>query len=168
MSQIEAKIDAACQEIEAKVKQYEKDTLAFVDPDNIASHYMSLKVDEIARKSVEEIVVIYSSIKQYSIFLQREINKERAWLRWFESKADEYAAKFVAELQENHGNKYGWNERGLIARNQPELMQTINNHMRIIRMKIDRLYGMPDLLQKYADSINDMKFAKIHKERQDG
>jgi hypothetical protein len=129
-----------------------------------APAYLTMSLAELRKKSPDELAEAVFEINQYSLFIQREINKNRAWLAWSKSKLNELAAGYLPEV----GGHYGFNERELIAKNSPPMCKRLNAFTRKINMELERMYGVPDQIRAMADSINDMKYAAIRREKNFG
>jgi hypothetical protein len=123
--------------------------------------YLTMALEDLRKKSPDQLSEAVFEIAQYSLYIQRLINRNKAWQRWALSRIDEIAA---SELP-NIGTNYGFNERVLIAKNSPELCKRINAFLRKTEMQLNRLYGVPDNIKFMADCIRDMKFAAIRKEK---
>lgn len=124
--------------------------------------YLYMNVSDLAKKSPDELTEAVFMLNQYSFNVQRTINKLRAWERWCNASLDSLEAKFLEEVPPS----YGFNERPKIARHKPEPCKKINEFLRKIRMQLDRLYDLPNQIKIIADSIRDIKFVALRKEKE--
>lgn len=122
---------------------------------------LSLSLEEIRKKTPEQLSEFIYEINKYSIYIQRILNNNKAWERWCKSKLDELTAHYIPEVN----GQYGFNERILMARHNPTICKKLNQFMREIGMKIDRLYTIPNDLKVMSDSIKDLKFSMIRREK---
>jgi hypothetical protein len=126
-----------------------------------APNYIYMNLNDLRKKTPEELSEAVIEIHQYQMYLQRLINRERAWERFCKNKIEEIAATEVQKID----NRFSGYERMQIARNSPEVCRKLNSFLREISMKLDRLDKVPDNLKLIADSIRDLKFEAIRKEK---
>lgn len=149
-------------EVEEALVEFEKQTLGLPQIDKMeAPKVLSMSMEELRRKTPEELTECYIELIQYSLFIQRSINRHKCWERWGLSKLDEVAAYYLPDISPT----FGFNERMLMAKNNPALCKELNSFIRNIRMRVDRLYDVPSQINKFADSIKDMKFANMRREK---
>jgi len=144
--------------VEEYIKKYEEKNLGFPNLDQFKlPEHLVRPISELRKKSIEELTESIICLHQYSLFIQKSLNEEKAWKTWALSKIDEVAGEQIQQI----GNGYGWSERMLIAKTQHPLCKELNKFLREINMKIDRMYGVPNEIDKIADSINNLRFEKI-------
>lgn len=149
-------------EIEEAIKEYERQKAGLPDlADLKAPVYLSMALEDIRKKSPTELSEAIFELCQYALSLQRLINKNKSWERWGRSKLDELATGYLDEVP----TKYGSYERTMIAKNKPELCKALNQFIRKINMECERLNGIPEYVMKLADSIKDMKYTAIMREK---
>lgn len=124
--------------------------------------WLDMSIEELRKKSPDELTEATIELNRYIFSLDRLIGRQRAWKRWGESKLNEYTSENLPKI----GDNYGWNERMLMARTLPEECKKIQRFLREIDMKLERLYQTPQNVKAICDSIKDMKFAQIRKEKQ--
>lgn len=119
-----------------------------------------MKVSDLRKVGPHILAEFAFEITQYSLYIQRCVNREHSWLTWAKSKLDEYSANELA----NTDPQYGWNGRLLIAKNKPELCRVINTFISGVQMKIDRLQYIPKELDRMSEIIMRISFLAQKKE----
>jgi len=126
-----------------------------------APKYLYMNVNELNQKNVEELNDAIFQLNQYALFIKRSINKHNSWRKWCYSKINEIASANIPRLDKN----LGYNERELIAKYQPDSCKIIHRYLRRIDMELTRLDDMPAFIKNLSDSIREIKFYKLNKER---
>jgi hypothetical protein len=124
-----------------------------------APECLSMSLEELRKKSPDELSEYAFLIGQYQLYIQRQINKNKAWFRWYKAKSDEYAAYYLKDA-----SGYG-QEKILQARNGPEICQKLNAFGRKIEMQLERLAFVPQNLESMANNIRDLKFSALRREK---
>lgn len=125
---------------------------------------LKMPIDELKRRTPEELMEFYLDIQNYTLYLQSIINRNKAVQRWGNMKLDELAAGFIPEIS----GSFGFNERILMARHNPEICKRLNRLLSKINMELDRLYGIPDQIRIIAECIKDIKFLALKREKYNG
>jgi len=123
--------------------------------------YIYMTLNEIQKTSPQELSEASFLIGQYSMYIQRCINKNRAWERWAKLKIDELAAMNLPNID----RYYGSFERMQLAKNTSPLCKKVNSLWRTVSMRLERLYGIPDNLKVISDSIKEIRFMQLRKEK---
>lgn len=126
-----------------------------------APEYLTMKVEDIRKKSPEDLSEAMFQLSQYGFYVQRIINMNRGWERWAKAKIDEAAAATLENLSPN----LGYNERELIARHNSPVCKRINQFLRQVRLESDRLYDVPKHISDMVNTIRDIKFAIIRRDK---
>jgi len=121
--------------------------------------YMSL--EQLRKKSPDELAEYTLELHRYGLYLHRIINKLKAWDRWGTSVLKEAMALEIPKLQ-----GYSWSERETLLNNSSEACRNINKFLREVRLKVDRLTGVPEHIKMIAESMRDMKFLALNREKQ--
>jgi len=129
-----------------------------------APEYLYMDLKTLNSKNVEQLNNAMFTLNQYGLYLKRVINKNKAWRRWCLSKINEIASHNIPKLDKN----LGYNERELIAKHEPEICKRIHKYLREINMELDRLEDLPTFIKSLSDSIREIKFYKIQKEKVNG
>jgi hypothetical protein len=119
------------------------------------------KVSDIARRTSEDISIQMIELAKYALDMRRILNKEKAWRKWAFSKRDEMVAH---ELSNNEYN-LGYSQQQLVATYSSKPLLALNKFIRELDMKIQRLDGTIDDVNRFADTINNLRFTKIQKEK---
>ena len=125
-----------------------------------APEYISMNINILKKKSAYQLCEAAFELRQYALYLQRMLNKEKAWKSWAESKLDEITADELLHI----AGHYGWNERMLLAKTQNPICKKLNSFLREVSLHINRLLFIPNEIHKLADTINDLKFAALRLE----
>lgn len=157
-------IDDIISKIQQEIDRYLKEQLKVPNFSNIDVSVFGLTSQELSRMTSEDINDKLLVGNNYILFLQQEINQHKAWERWAVSKLDEVASHFIEKIS----TSYGFNERVLIAKNNPEICKRLNSIIRHHRMKYDSLYGLCDSLNKILDIIRDYKYLNGKKDKAHG
>ena len=147
--------------LDKKLEEFETLHSLNVKTVNQVPKYLDMQPEQVAKLTIDELTEASLALTQYAIHVQRVINKNKSWERWALSKLDDISGSVLPDI----GTFYGFNERMLIAKTQPELCQRLNELIREVRMYNDRLYGMPDLICRMADNIKEIKFANLRREK---
>jgi hypothetical protein len=123
--------------------------------------YLDMPPEQVRKKTADELVEAVFLLNQYATNIQRLINRKRAWERCIKARLDELEARYIPDIPP----QYGYNERPKLARHNPELCQRLNKFLRKVQMEADVLYGIPDHIHKVADSLRDMKFIALKREK---
>lgn len=118
-------------------------------------------IEDLRKKTPDELLEYTYQINEYSFYIQRIINKNKALQRWAKVKLDEMTAHYLPDV----GNNYGFNERVIIARNSPDICKKLNVFLCKIEMELDRLYSCPDNIRVMSDTIKEFKFAALKREK---
>jgi hypothetical protein len=129
-----------------------------------APAYLTMNLADLRKKTPEELSEAVFVINQYSLYITRLINKNRAWEKWGRSRIDEISAMFLEQTDPS----YGPYARLHVAKNKPDLCKKLNAFIRKVSMEAERLADIPNQLRFMADSIRDMKFSAIRKEKNYG
>lgn len=129
-----------------------------------APAYITMNLEDLRRKTPEELAEAQFLLAQYGLYVQRELNRQKAWERWGKAKSDELAAHFIPNI----GQGFGYNERELMARNNHELCKTLNAFLRKVRMQIDIMYDVPNHIKFISDSIREIRFSALKREKING
>jgi len=154
--QVQKKLDKDKAEILEKIEKYEADVCGlkqFHKED--APEYLTMSLADLRRKSPEELAEAYFALTRYATFLQRLLNKEKAWARFGESLKKKCIARYLGDIQED----VGWGGKMSIA-SEIGACAVINDWLREVYMKIDSLEYMPGEIHKVAQCIRDLKFEK--------
>ena len=73
----------------------------------------------------------------------------------------EFTAHYLPEVDKG----YGFNQQELIAKTKPEVCQNLNQFLREVRLKLDRLWDLPSQVKIMADCIKDIKWSNYNKEK---
>jgi hypothetical protein len=150
-------------EIDATLDKFEQELGGLPKWSNAeAPKYLYMNVTDLGKKSPEELSEAAFALNQYALNLQRLINKLRGWERWCIARLDQLEAYYLLSVPQN----YGFNERTKMARHNPEPCKKINEYLRKIRMQLDRLYEMPSQIKVMSESVRDIKFAAIRREKE--
>ncbi len=155
--QVQQKID----EINIFLDNYEKENglpkLTDLKPPKV----LEMSIEELKRKTPEELIEYGWMINQYSLYIQRVINKNRAMERWAKCKLEELTAYYIPQIE----GSFGWNERTLMARTTPEACRKLNKFLRITSMTVDRLYNIPDNIKVMAETVKELRFLAFKREK---
>ena len=126
-----------------------------VSPIDSMSKYCSLSQDELDKMAPETCQEISLELIQYSIFLQRELNRERARLNWCESYIYSIASKYWEDY-----DKYLKAEIKIpmIAKENPVLNSLLELKAKLSSM-IMGLDHIPTIVKGYADKFEN--YARI-------
>lgn len=127
-----------------------------------APKYLYMNVSDLGKKAPEELSEAVFALNQYGLNIQRLINRLRAWERWCIARLDELEASYIQDIPPT----YGFNERSKMARHNPEACKKINAYLRKIRMQLDRVYDIPSHIKVMSESVRDIKFAAIRREKE--
>lgn len=159
-----ANFDDEMKIIEEALNKYEEEQVGLPKLEQTAAPaYLSMPLDDLRKKTPEELSEATIEIARYSLFIERSINRQKAWERWAKLKSDEYTAHYLGDVPD----RYGFNERVLIARNNPEPCKILNKFIREIEMKLSRLYNVPKHISIIADAINNLKYIALKREKND-
>lgn len=150
-------------EIEKAINQYELDKAGLPELKEFkAPTYLFLAIDDLKRKSPDELSEASYLIAQYSMYIQRLINKNKSWINWGRSRLRELTADHLEQMPLNI-NSF---ERTMMAENRPDICRKLNAFLRKINMEHDRLYGIPDNIKIISDAIRDIKFTLLRKKNE--
>ncbi len=127
-----------------------------------APSYLTMDLDQLRKKSPDELSEALIQLGQYALNVQRLINRNRSWERWGKAKLDQLTAHYLPEV----GSNFGFNERILLARNNPEYCKRINAFLVKVQMRLDDLDQLPYHIKLISDSIKDLKFLAIRREKE--
>ena len=122
---------------------------------------LSISLEELRKKTPEELNEFIFVISRYSLNLQRIINKNKAISRWIKSKLEEAMVTYIEETDPS----LGYYNRAIIAKTKPEICQKLNSLGRRIEMETERLFNVPEHLKMMSDAINNIKFTSIRAEK---
>jgi hypothetical protein len=156
------KVNKWVEEIDAFLTSFEK-TMGLTPKQNVqAPKALSMHLDDIRKRSPDELTQLTYEISQYSLYLRQVINRKKALEKWAKAKLDELAAHYVKDVAPHHG----FGERILVAKHNPAICKKLNQFIRKVTLELDTLYAIPDQMQVLSDSIKEMKFIAFRKEKQ--
>lgn len=123
--------------------------------------YLNIPLEQLRKKTLQELSEATVLLSQYRLYLQRRINRNKAWEKWIINKLDELTAYHLQQISSD----YGFNERPIIARNSPEICKKLNSYLREIRMEMERLYDTPQNIGFLIEAIRDMKFMAMRRDK---
>jgi hypothetical protein len=123
--------------------------------------YLDMPIEQLRKKTSDELGEAVYLLNQYSLNIQRLINRNKAWERCLNSQLNELEARYLSDVPQG----YGFNERPKIARYNPEICQRLNKFLRKVQVQADMLYDIPRQVKAVADSIRDMRFIALNRER---
>lgn len=128
-----------------------------VSPIDSFTQYCSLSKDELDKMSPETCEEIAIELTQYSIFIQRELNRERSRLNWCEAYIYNIASKYWEDY-----DKYLKAEIKipLIAKENPTLQKLLSLKAKLTSLIVN-LDHIPMLIKGYADKFEN--YARIKK-----
>lgn len=148
--------DEVIAEIDKALDSYEKQKAGLPDLGNsTAPKWLSMNIHDLSKKTPDELGEAVYELAQYSMYIQRLINKNKAFERWASSKLDEVTSAMIPQ----YDNAYGFNERMLMAKNQHPACKKLNSFLRKVQMENDRLWGIPSQIKIISEAIRDIKFA---------
>lgn len=158
MSALEDKV----KELEETLDKYETEKAGLPNRKQLqAPKYLYMSIDELRKKTPDELAEAAYELSLYSFELDRLINAEKARERWAKAKLDEFTALYLEDV----GSGYGWNERILIAKHKPEACQLLNSFIRDVEMKLSRLYGIPKHIEIISKCIDNLRFIAFKREK---
>lgn len=148
-------------EIEAFLIKAEESIGLDKNQDQQAPACLSYSLDKIKKLSITELGECSYDIAQYSMHITRKINRIKAWIRWCKSKLDEAASIELPNIDQ----RFGFNERVLIAKNNPKVCKKINKFTRELQMELDMIESIPHAIRFISDAIKDVKFSRISEDK---
>lgn len=149
-------------ELEEILDKYEKDKAGLPNRKQLqAPKYLYMAIDELRKKTPDELAEAAYELSLYSFELDRLINAEKAKERWAKARLDEFTADYLEDVPSG----YGWNERMLIARHKPEPCKLLNQFIRDVEMKLSRLYGIPKHIEIISKCIDNLRFIAFKREK---
>jgi hypothetical protein len=153
--------EEARSEIELSLVEYEKQIGLPTNKKVNQPEALMLNIADLKKKDPEELLEIEYEILRYSTYLQRVINDHYKWERWGVGMLDQLTSNYLPEVD----GSYGWSEKLLIARNQPQLCKQLNDFIRDNRMKLDTLRDIPKKIDGMAAIIRDIRFLAMKREK---
>jgi len=151
------------EEINKSLDEYEKQLkLPQFSSEIEAPKYLTMNLEDLRKKSPEELAEASYLLAQYGFFIARSINRLRVWKRWGEGKLDA-ATAFNFEKIPNTG----WSERVLIARNGSDYCKRLNDFLFHVGSRLDRLYNIPEFIKQINDSLRDIRFIALRREKEE-
>lgn len=160
---IDQKLKDRVVEIEKGLDLFEQNTASLPQFQKVeCPTCLSLSTDDLKRRSPEDLIDFSFQINMYLLYLQRLINRTKSLERWGKAKLDEIAAGEIPSI----GNEYGFNERMLMAKNQSSICKRLNAFITQRSMELDRLHYVPEQIKIISETIRDMRFVAMKKEKQ--
>lgn len=144
------------------VQKYEKDILGLPDLKKVdCSKYIEFSHDEIKSMSIDQIQCIVFDLTKYMFYVNRVINKEKAWKRLVESKIEEVSACVLKDIHDD----VGWSGKLLLAKHS-ESTKPYHKVLKEIVLKIESMDSLPKDIQRVIDVYRDIMFEKIRKAKE--
>lgn len=157
-------IRAQLEEIDNFLDKYENEHIGLPNrKQSKAPKYLEASIEDLRKKTPEELAEAALELSLYALEVDRKISLERARERWAKIKLDELTAHFLKDIP----SRYGWNERTLIARNDPEPCKALNMILKEIEMKLARLYNIPKHIEIISKCIDNLRFIALKREKSD-
>jgi hypothetical protein len=149
-------------EIEQSLEEFEKQVAGLPEwKETNAPNYLSMPLEQLRKKTPEELSEAAYELNVYALNIQRLLNRLHAWNKWGKSKLDEIATEYIDKVS----TSYGWQERLMMIKNHPKECKQLNRFIRGVEMKIQRLYGLPDHIRFITESIRDIRFTNMRREK---
>lgn len=147
--------------IEELLEEYQKQIrmpqMAKIEPPDC----ITISLDDLRKKTMEELDEYVFALAQYSFYIQRVINKQNAWRKYLYMKLDEAASDYLPEIDSRHWGQ----EKMLIAKNRPEICKKLQAFLRQISMELELLNDVPNQIKFISDSIRDIRFSILRREK---
>lgn len=154
--------DNFVKEIEDFMKAVEERSAGLKEPQTVeAPECLTAPLEALRRMSFVQLGECSYELAQYNMYINRQINQKRAWIKWLRSRHDQAAAIEIPNISGN----YGFNERVMIAKNNPTICRKIANFQRKIQLELDMIESIPQCVRFIADSIKDIKLSRISEEK---
>ncbi len=161
--QLDDQLDEDVAKVESVLDAFESEEASFPSFRKVEyPECLGLSIDELRKRSPEELACYAYEIGQYCLYLQRLMNRNRALEKWAKAKLDELTARYLLDI----GQGFGFNERMLMARHNPPACQRLNTFLRKKTMELERLSYIPDQIRIIADSIRDLRFIALKREKE--
>ncbi len=118
---------------------------------------LALNYDDISKLPVETCAHYACILEQYSLYLQRIINKEHAILEWYNNKIMEICAPQLSQYSDYW--KYEVKLK-LISRDN-HVLKDLLSKSHFAKQKIMRLEYIPTSIKAIAKSLNDIRQTKL-------
>ena len=120
------------------------------------NHYLSMNRNEIEKLTPEDCAQIAYRLGQYSLYVQRTINREIARYNWSEEKIKEVICD---ELNNYKG--YGYIEKSSQAIKHNEKANILNNIKKYAKQRSDRLAYIANGIKSLSDIILSIQKTKV-------
>jgi len=120
------------------------------------NNYFSMNRDSIEKLTPEDCAQISYRLAQYSLFLQRTLNREIARHNWAEETIKETIADEI-----NNYKGYGFVEKSLQAIKHNEKALSLNKIKKYAKQRIDRLSYISNGIKNLSDIILSVQKTKV-------
>jgi len=159
-----ASLDETQAKLELELDKYEEEQLGLpVLKDHQKPKYLYMSIEELRKVPHQELAEASFELNRYSFYIERVIGKNKAWEKWAKAKLDE----LMVENLEKVPNRYGYNERPMIAKHGSDACKKLNSFIRELEMKLARLYNVPKHVNIISDSINNIRYSMMHRDKND-
>jgi hypothetical protein len=124
--------------------------------DDELTHYFSMQRDSIEKLTPEDCAQIAYRLVQYSLFIQRTLNREIARYNW----ADESIKETIADEINNYKG-YGYAEKSLQAIKHNDKASALNKIKKYAKQRIDRLSYIANNIKNLSDIILAVQKTKV-------
>lgn len=122
-------------------------------------HYLQMDIRELEKLTPTECAAISYRLNQFAIYIQRNLNKEKAKSRVLNNKLYSIIAPKINQY-------YGaWDMQKAAAIKDNDAANAINNELIETQQKEDRLEFVATGIKNLADNIKSLQFTKTREER---
>lgn len=154
--------DAFIKEVEDFMKSVEEKSAGLKHANEVeAPKCLNASLDELRKMSFIQLSECSYQLAQYNMFINRKINQKKAWLKWLRSRLDQAASIEIPNISGN----YGFNERVMMAKNNPKICRKISDFTRKTQVELDMIESIPQCIRFISDAMRDIKLSRISEER---
>ena len=152
-------LDQFLDDFNARIALHEKQV-----PLNDLNNFININLEEIKTSDADYCFEVSVALTQYAFFLQRVINKERAFVQAAENKINIVCAREWS----NYHDKNLWKPESILRQqiiNGDQFLRELNRIVGRSKSIIQDTYGLVQLVQKAADQWKDMGKVKSYGSR---
>lgn len=157
----EQKIDERMEEVNKALDEYENKiglpALAPPGAEEELNRYLNMNRDELRTLSQVECGEIAYRLAQFSLYVQRLINKEKARRTW----AGNIAKQTIAPLLSSYDKYTKYSVKVDLISRENSTLTKLRNIMRYARQRIQRLEFVSNGIRFMAETLTDLRRAKI-------
>jgi len=145
------------EKLDIVLNEYDNQHGIKVKLDNKVEQYLNYSIEDFNRLTPDQCGEISAVLAIYSIFIQKEQNRQSARVRWCESVIDNTIAQYISQYKTQFQT---FEERKLLAINGNSFTKKLNDLRIKASTRLSEIYGISSKIDLYIRTLLDLQQSK--------